>query len=120
MLHCARNTNCDVELRCDHFACLSDLHFIWAISRVNCCSRRPDRCVSKGISQLINKVEILFIFQTSASRNDDPCSGQLWSAAITSLLLDKLGFGLVLAYLDLDYRIPRHSFDLFERRSTKC
>lgn len=77
MLNGSRNTTCNVKLRCDNFSCLTNLHFISTISRIDSCSWSTDCGITKSCSKIINNWEVLFWFKTSSTRNNDSCSCQV-------------------------------------------
>lgn len=78
MLDSSGNTTSNVKLWSNNFSCLTDLHFISTISRVNSCSWSTYCSVTESCGKVINNWEILFWLKTSSTRNNDSCGSQVW------------------------------------------
>ena len=48
MLNSSWDATSNVKFRCNNFSCLTNLHFIWTVSWVNCCSRCSNCCITKS------------------------------------------------------------------------
>jgi hypothetical protein len=74
----AADASSDVQLRCDDFARLSDLHVIGYESGVDSSSGRSYGC-AEFISQIVKNLEVLSRLQTTATGHYDLCAGELGS-----------------------------------------
>ena len=119
MLNSSWNTTSNIKLRCNNFSCLSDLHFISTISRVNSSSWGSNCSITKSCSKIINDWEIFLWFKTSSTRNNDSGSCQIRFAWIWLFFFNKFRefFSRLIDNLNLGIVFSCRNF--FKRRSSK-
>lgn len=119
MLDSSWNATSNIKLRCNNFSCLSDLHFISTISRVNSCSWGSNCSITKSCSKIINDWEIFLWFETSSTRNDDSGSCQVRFAWIWFFFFNKFREFFSWFIDNLNFSIVFSCRNFLKRRSSK-